>query len=121
MTPREIIENYYDNLEQKNDVWSTMYSDEITFSDAGMNINEAGNEAVTNSFKQFLKSVEDIRVRQLIVENENICAVVLYSFCNPEGEKMSQNVSEIWRVKEGKLNSLIIYFDFTAYRKFMGL
>lgn len=120
MTPREIIDSYYDNLQQKNDKWQTFFAESITYSDAGMNINEAGCETVTNTINQLLVAVEDIRVRQIIVENDNICAVVLYSYINAGGEKLTLNVCEIWKFSDGKLNSLITYFDFTLFRKFMG-
>ena len=120
MTPKELVEQFYDYLVQKNDAWSTLFSENITFADAGMNINQAGKEGVVNSFNQFLRSVEDIRVRQIIVENENVCAIVRYDYVNSERDKLTQDVAEIWLVKEGKLESLTIYFDITAYRTFIG-
>jgi ketosteroid isomerase-like protein len=120
MTPKDIVEQYYDNLVQKNAVWPTLFADDVIFADAGMNINQAGKEAVTKSFEKFLETIEDIRVKQIITENENVCAIVRYSYKNSEGEELSQDVAEIWKVKDGKLSSLTIYFDITAYRRFMG-
>jgi hypothetical protein len=32
---------------------------------------------------------------------------------------MQQDVAEVWRVSEGKLARLTLYFDLTAYRAFM--
>ena len=32
---------------------------------------------------------------------------------------MSQDVAEVWQVKDGKLTKLTIYFDLTAYRSFI--
>jgi len=120
MTPKDLVEQYYDNLVQKNSVWPTLFSDDIIFADASMSINQAGREAVIKSFEQFLKTVEDIRVKQLITENENVCAVVRYSYKNSEGEELSQDIAEIWKITGGKLSSLTIYFDITAYRRFIG-
>ena|ERR1700722_5404254 len=120
MTPKELVEQFYDYLVQKNEAWSTLFSENMTFADAGMNINQAGKQNVINSFNQFLRSVEDIRVRQVIADNENVCAIVRYDYINSERDKLTQDVAEIWQVKEGKLNSLIIYFDITVFRQFMG-
>jgi len=38
---------------------------------------------------------------------------------NSKKEQMKQDVAEIWEVRGGKLASLTIYFDLTAYRRFM--
>ena len=76
MTPKEVVQKYYDNLAQKNETWNTLFADDITFSDSAMNMNEAGKDAVTNSFNRFLKGVEDLRVKLMITENETVCAVV---------------------------------------------
>lgn len=119
MTPKEVVWQYYDNLAQKNDKWASLFAEDITFSDSAMNINEAGKDAVTKSFEQFLKGVEDFRVKLMIGENETVIAIVNYDFVNSHEEKFNQDVAEVWKVKDGKLSSLILYFDITAFRNFV--
>jgi ketosteroid isomerase-like protein len=55
----------------------------------------------------------------MIVDGEKACAVVGYNYVNPKGQKMQQDVAEIWETKGGKLTKLTIYFDLIAYRNFM--
>jgi ketosteroid isomerase-like protein len=55
----------------------------------------------------------------MIVENEDACAIVEYDYLNPKGEKLSQDVAEVWQVKNDRLTRLTIYFDLVAYRNFM--
>jgi hypothetical protein len=50
-----------------------------------LKIHEEGKEAVTKSFDRFLQAVQAIRVKQLIVENENACAIASYDFVSPQG------------------------------------
>jgi ketosteroid isomerase-like protein len=119
MTPKEIVHQYYDNLAQKNESWQSLFAEDITFSDSAMNMNEAGKDGVSNSFNQFLKSVEDLRVKLMVAENETVCAIVSYDYVNQHEEKMNQDVAEVWQVKNGKLSSLVLYFDYTAFRNFM--
>jgi ketosteroid isomerase-like protein len=119
MTSKEIVWQYYDNLIQKNDKWAPLFADDITFSDSAMNINEAGKDAVTKSFEQFLKGVENLLVKLLIAENETVIAIVNYDFINSHEEKFNQDVAEVWKIKDGKLSSLVLYFDITAYRNFV--
>jgi ketosteroid isomerase-like protein len=85
-----------------------------------LKIHEEGREAVIKSFDRFLQAVQSVRVKQMIVENENACAIASYDFVSPQGNKLNLDVAEIWNVKGGKLVSLTIYFDIAEFRKFMG-
>ena len=94
-------------------------SEDAIFSDAAQILLAEGKEAVVQSFTPFLKGVAGIKIKQLIVEGESACAIVGYEYVNPKGQRMSQDVSEIWDVKNKKLAKLTIYFDLTAYRNFI--
>jgi hypothetical protein len=50
-TTKEIVQNFYQALAQKN------ASDDIIFSDSGLKIHEEGREAVIKSFDRFLQAV----------------------------------------------------------------
>lgn len=118
-TTKEIVQNFYQALAQKNG-WQTLLSEDIIFTDSGLKIHEEGREAVIKSFDRFLQAVQSVRVKQMIVENENACAIASYDFVSPQGNKLNLDVAEIWKVKDGKLASLTIYFDIAEFRKFMG-
>ena len=120
LNTKDIVQSYYKSLEEKNDVWKDLYSEDAIFSDAAQILLAEGKEAVVQSFSPFLKGVAGIKIKQLIVEGESACAIVGYEYVNPKGERMSQDVSEIWEVKNNKLAKLTIYFDLTAYRNFMS-
>jgi ketosteroid isomerase-like protein len=38
---------------------------------------------------------------------------------SPKGKSFSSDVAEIWKVKDGKLDSLVIYFDTAAFQESM--
>jgi len=119
MSTRDLVQGYYDSLGRKDDKWQELYSDDAVFSDASQTLNAKGKVAVIRSFVPFLEGVAAVKVRQMIVEGENACAIVGYDYANPKGQKMSQDVAEVWKVKDGKLTKLTIYFDLIAYRNFM--
>ena len=120
MNTKNIVQSYYKSLEEKNDVWKDLYSEDAIFSDAAQILLAEGKKSVIQSFIPFLKGVVGVKIKQLIVEGENACAIISYDYVNPKGERMSQDVSEIWKVKNSKLAKLTIYFDLTAYRNFMS-
>ena len=47
-------------------------------------------------------------------------AVVSYDYVSPTGGKLHQDDAEIWKIVDGKIAALTIYFDITAFRAFMG-
>ncbi|HVH31363.1 MAG TPA: nuclear transport factor 2 family protein [bacterium] len=119
MATRDLVQSYYDSLSQKNDNWQNLYSKDAVFSDASQTLTAKGEAAVIQSFVPFLKGVEGVKVKQMIVEGEKACAIVGYDYVNPKGQKMRQDVAEVWETRDGKLAKLTIYFDLLAYRNFM--
>ncbi len=119
MSTQSLVMRYYESLNQKDDVWQTLYSGDAVFLDASKTLNANGKAAVIQSFISFLKGIEQVKVKQLIVEGDQACAIVSYDYINPKGAKMNQDVAEVWKVENQKLTRLVIYFDLTAYRNFM--
>lgn len=119
MLIKDLIQSYYDSLNQKDDKWKELYAEDAYFADASKTLVANGKEEVILSFTAFLKGIESVEAKDVIVEGENACAVVHYVYVNQKGEKMEQDVAEVWKVSNDKLSKLIIYFDLTPYRSFM--
>ncbi|MBI3786843.1 MAG: nuclear transport factor 2 family protein [Ignavibacteriales bacterium] len=119
MTTKELIQTYYERLNQKDASWQDLWTEDGFFGDASGILNARGKEAVVASFTPFLKGVVSVSVKQIIVDGDTACAVAGYVYANQKGETLTQNVAEVWKVSDGKLKKLIIYFDLTAYRTFM--
>ncbi len=112
---RELLGKYYSGLASKGD-WYSMLSDEILLT--GTIAKESkGKEPFVNN--NFFKMVKGLNVKQMIVENENACAVVLYDLMSPKGNSFTSEVAEIWKMKNGNLESLAIYFDTAQFQKAM--
>jgi ketosteroid isomerase-like protein len=120
MTTKEIIQTYYNSLNQKDDRWQDLWADDATFSDASRVLVANGKAEIIQSFTTFLRGVERVQVKQLIIEGKSACAVVSYDYVNPKGAKLSQDVAEVSEVRDGKLAKQTVYFDLTAYRQFMS-
>lgn len=119
MKTKDLIQRYYDSLDQKDNKWQELWSEDAVFSDASQTLNAKGKAAVIQSFTPFLMGVSHVKIKQLIVDGTNACAIAHYGYTNPKGEKMSQDVAEVWEVENEKLSQLTLYFDLTAYRSFM--
>ena len=58
--------------------------------------------------------------RWLALQGPNAAAVVSYDYVNPSGGHLHQDDAEVWKVENGQIVSLTIYFDITEFRGFMG-
>ena len=119
MSTKELIQSYYNSLNRKDDRWQELYSDDAFFADASQTLVAQGKEAVIQAFVPFLKGVVGLKVSQEIVEGERACFIISYTYANRKNERLDQDVAEVWEVRNGKLAKQIIYFDLTAYRRFI--
>ena len=109
----DILNKYYKGLYSRGD-WHSMLSDDILLT--GTIAKESrGKEAFVNN--NFFKMVKGLKVKQMIIENGNACAIVSYDLMSPKGKSVSSEVAEIWKVKAGKLSSLAIDFDTAAFQR----
>jgi ketosteroid isomerase-like protein len=67
-----------------------------------------------------LRAVDRVVLQQPIVEGPNAAAVVSYDYVNPAGGRLHQDDAEVWKVEDGQIVALTIYFDITEFRGFMG-
>lgn len=120
MTVKEIIQNFYNDVAQKNSEWQKYLAPDILFSDANKKLHAEGKEAFIQSFNNFLLAVQCVQLKDLIIEGDTVCAIVSYDYVSPKGTELHQDVAEVWRVVNGKIVALTIYFDLTEFRNFMG-
>ena len=119
MSTEKVVKSYYESQNQKDNQWKDLWADNAVFSDASQTLLAKGKESVIQSFMPFLKGVESLKIIQMIVEDKKACSIISYTYVNPKGEKMNQDLAEVAEVGDSKLAKLTIYFDLTAYRSFM--
>lgn len=120
MPVKEILQSFYADLAKKNDEWQKNLSENVVFSDASKRLHAEGKDAFIQSFTGFLRAVAKVQPKQYIVEGNNACVVVSYEYISPKGERLHQDDAEVWKVVDGKIEALTIYFDITEFRNFMG-
>ena len=119
MPTPDVINGFYSSINNKDEKWRDLWAEDAVFSDASGVLNAKGKEAVIQSFTPFIKGVVKLKVSQMIVEGQRACFIISYTYVNKKKENLDQDVAEVWEVREGKLAKLTIYFDLTAYRRFM--
>ena len=120
METAAIIRHFYGSLPGKTDAWQRDLADTVVFDDASKRLAVQGRDAFIQSFTSFLRAVEHVQLQQLIVDGDDAAAVVHYDYISPTGGRLHQADAEIWKIADGKIAALTIYFDITEFRAFMA-
>lgn len=112
MTTKELLESYYKGFAQKSN-WESLLSDDFKFIGGDMTKTAPiiGKSAYVEVIKRFSLLFTSMRVKQMIVNRNSACVIGNYDYLFPNGKSINGDVAEIWKVKNGKLDSLTIYFD----------
>ncbi len=108
----DLLNKYYRGLLSKGD-WHSMLADDILLTGTVAKESREKDAFVNNNF---FKMIKTLKVKQMIVEDGNACVVVVYDLLSPKGKSFSSEVAEIWKVKDGQLSSLAIYFDTAVFQ-----
>jgi ketosteroid isomerase-like protein len=112
---RMLLTKYYNGLAKKEG-WQSLLSDDVLLSGTVAKESRGRDFFVNNNF---FSMIRNLKVRQMIIENDNAFALVSYDLLSPKGAGFSSDVAEIWKVRDNKLVSLTIYFDTAAFQKAM--
>jgi ketosteroid isomerase-like protein len=73
--------------------------------------------AYLESTKRFFAMITAVEVKDLIVDGDRACALTRYECQPPGGPAFDGHVAEVFRVRDGKIVSLDIYFDSAVFPK----
>ncbi|MEO8233619.1 MAG: nuclear transport factor 2 family protein [Ignavibacteriota bacterium] len=109
---KEILEFYYKGFAEKAN-WDSVIADNFQYT--GGDITKTtpliGKQAYVEVIKRFSQVFTTMRVTEMIIQGDKACVIGNYDFKFPNGQKINGNVAELWTAKDGKLQSLTIYFD----------
>ena len=113
---KQLLETYYQGITNKLK-WESVIADDFHFVGGDMTKPEplVGKDQYIAVIARFSNVFKTMGIKQMIVEGENACVIANYDYTFPNGKEMIGNVAEIWTSKNGKLQSLTIFFDTLAF------
>lgn len=117
-TTKELLDIYYQGFAKKEG-WESVISDDFEFKADNMekaDVNK-GKETYINIIARFSRLYQNLRVKRMIIDGDNASVIANYDYIFPNGKHISGDVAEFWTTKNGKLNSLHIYFDTLTFDK----
>jgi ketosteroid isomerase-like protein len=109
---KQLLDTYYKGFAAKSS-WEDTIADDFEYVGGDMNNTTpvVGKQAYIDIIKRFSQRFDSMRVSQMIIDGDRASVIGNYDFQFPNGKKINGNVSENWTTKNGKLQSLTLYFD----------
>ena len=117
MTSEELLDSYYQGLARKSD-WDSVLDENFEFVGGHNMTNPApaiGKAAYQQVIARFSRVFTAMRVKDRLVANDRAYVLVNYDYAFPNGRKANGDVMEVWKIKNDKLASLMIYFNTAAF------
>lgn len=76
-----------------------------------------GKAAYRQVIDRFSRVFNSMRIKEMIVDGEKACVIGTYDYTFPNGKCMTGDVAELWTARDGKLQSLTIFFDTLTFQK----
>ncbi len=109
---KELLETYYKGFAAKAN-WDSVIADDFQYIGGDMTKTEplTGKQAYIEVINRFSKVYQTMRIKKMIIKGENACVIGNYDLKFPNGKTINGDIAEMWTAKDGKLQSLRIYFD----------
>jgi ketosteroid isomerase-like protein len=109
---QKLLEAYYAGFAAKAG-WQDTISDDFQYVGGDMNNTQPviGKQAYIQIIERFSQRFQSMRAKQMIIDGDEASVIGNYDFQFPNGNKINGNVSENWTIKNGKLQSLTLFFD----------
>jgi ketosteroid isomerase-like protein len=115
---KDLLDAYYKGFARKEG-WESFISDDFKYTGGDMTKREpvVGKQAYIEVIKRFSRVFQSMKVTEMIIEGDRACVIGNYDFAFPGGVNINGDVAELWKVKNGKLDSLTIFFDTLTFDK----
>ena len=117
MTSEELLDLYYHGLARKTG-WDSVLAEDFEFV-GGHNmtkpapaIGRAAYKAVIDRFSRIFTAM---RVKDRLVAKDRAYVLANYDYAFPNGRTANGDVLEVWKIRNGKLAALTIFFDTAAF------
>jgi ketosteroid isomerase-like protein len=109
---QQLLETYYKGFAEKSN-WDSVITDDFQYTGGDMTKTEPliGKQAYIEVIKRFSQVFTAMRVKDMVIQGDKACVIGNYDLRFPNGQEFNGNVAEFWTSKNGKLQSLTIYFD----------
>jgi ketosteroid isomerase-like protein len=118
MSTRELLDAYYKGFAQKSG-WESVIADDFKFVAGDMTKPTpiVGKDAYIQIIKRFSQLFTAMRIKEMMIAEDGAYVLANYDYVFPGGKAINGDVVELWKVKDGKLDTLSIFFDTLTFER----
>ncbi len=118
MTTKTLLETYYEGFAKKSG-WESVISDDFKFVGGDMTKRDpiAGKAAYIQVIKRFSQLFTAMRIKEMMISDDRAYVLANYDYVFPRGDSVNGDVVELWKIKNGKLDTLTIFFDTLTFER----
>ena len=118
MTTKELLDTYYKGFAQKSG-WDSVIADDFKFVGGDMTKRDpiVGKAAYIQVIKRFSQLFTGMRVKEMMIADDRAYVLANYDYVFPQGDAVNGDVVELWKIRNGKLDTLTIFFDTLTFER----
>jgi ketosteroid isomerase-like protein len=117
VTTKDVVLEFLERVKAKKG-WEDLLSDDLKFTNFAHPVRRTtGKQASLEGIRRFYAMASALEIGSIIVEGQQACALTRYDLRPPMGPSFESHIAEVFRVENGKIVSLGIYFDSVPYPK----
>ena len=114
-TPMEIFQAFGQGMMSGTDSWKEVIADSITFTGPAAQV--SGFEAFVELNEGFMSMVRGNRMIKALEVEDFIVTQVEIDVAMPSGKTITLDMNEWYEIRDGKIQSIKVYYDAEEFRK----
>jgi limonene-1,2-epoxide hydrolase len=114
-SPMQVVQAFGKGMMSGTDAWKKVLADDITFT--GPAAQASGLEAFIKLNEGFMGMVRGNRMKKAVEAGDFVITQVEVDVAMPSGKTITLDMNEWYEVRDGKIQSIKVYYDADEFRK----
>lgn len=118
-TALEVFQSFGQGLMSGTDSWKGVVAENVTFTGPVDHVKGLDEFAKLN--EEFMPMIRGNEMKQVVASDNCVVTQLLMDIAMPSGKVITLDMSEWYEIKDGKIQSIKIYYDAEEFRKEMAM
>jgi ketosteroid isomerase-like protein len=110
---------YMQSMQQQTEDWKALLADDITFT--GPAAKAVGKAEYIKTTESFCQMVRGGGLKRHVANETVVATEIEVKMATPSGKEIVLDMSEFYEIRNGKIQSVRVYYDAQEFRKEFGL
>ena len=114
-SPMQVVQAFGAGMASGTDAWKNFITDDITFDGPAAQV--SGKEAFVELNEGFMAMVRGNKMLKAVEVDNLVITQIEIDVAMPSGKTITLHMSEWYETKDGKIQSIKVYYDAEEFRK----